>query len=214
MAAGSFIATRAACASSSPRSPASRSTSQSGYESATASLGGSGHGGPSLGERAQDGVAEPARPRRSLPRARRPSPTPRRGAARRGAVGTRRGGVRRAREGRAGGGAASPHASRGRRGDAALSPSHRRGRSRRRDARSRKFESRSIDGTSTCAYAPSSIRTSASSASNREEVTSRTGPVHLDDRASTRHSTCAPDLRAALRGARTSRRRPHVRAIP
>ena len=197
-------------ASSSPRSRASRSTSQSGYESATASLGGSGHGGPSLVSARSTALPNP-RAHGERAATRRRSPTPPRGAARRAAVDTRRGGARP----RTGGssrwsGRFAARVTRSSRRRCARTVPYTRSVAKAR-SRSRKFESRSIDGRSTCAYAPSSMRTSASSTSEPRgsHEPNRTGApcrprIHasLDMRALPSGCTSSSSKRAVARHVR------------
>ena len=118
-------------------------------------------------ERAEVGVHEPARPWRS--RADRVDGRRHRCVRRacRGAVGTRRGAARRAPAGRGGAADASPRGRAGRRVDVATAPCRRRARWRRRGRGPTGSTGRASPGATTCAYAPSSTLTSASSATTR-----------------------------------------------
>ena len=80
-------------------------------------------------------------------------------------------------------------------------------------SRSSSWVSRNIVGSTTCAYAPSSMRTSASSATRRALLTSPARTVRPDDHGSSRRTPCGHDLRVVRRAARARRRRRSARQI-
>ena len=167
-AAGSFIAASAPAAASAPRSASSRATSQSGYDQRDRTVGGLGPWRPESADGAEHAVREPTRAGRAGRD--RGDRLPHRGV-RRHVVEELVGPEAQGRTNRTVEPSdRSPRSS----GDEVVEPAlrpHRAVHGSVTNARSRSSSTdvRSISGTTMCAYAPSSIRTRASSASSRAE---------------------------------------------